>query len=87
MVEYKANREDCEMYVSLHPRSYIGLHVNKVWGKVINVLKELKVFCFVLFFKKIFFHEFYRLLVLILASEILCSLENCPAQGNQPAPW
>lgn len=29
VVEYKANRKNCEMYVSFYPHSYIGLYVNK----------------------------------------------------------
>lgn len=37
------SKDDCEMYAYLDPHSYIGLYVNEPWGKVINVLKGLKV--------------------------------------------
>lgn len=37
------SKDACETYVCLYPCSYIGLYVNKAWGKVMNVLKGLKV--------------------------------------------
>lgn len=86
MIQYKANKDDYKRLVSLYPLK-IGLYVSKAWkgtwGEIINVLKDLRV-CF----KKIFFHEFYRLLVLILASKRFhVSLRIVPDQGNQISLW